>query len=63
MDFWFEFFDIHIKEKTITYHDYYGFKWQNINIYPILTIFLCNPMPLLALWIVTTPYDDHYGLS
>jgi hypothetical protein len=63
IDFWFEFFDIRMNEKTITCHDYHGFKWQNINIYPILTIFLCNPMPFLAHWIVTTPCDDHYGLS
>jgi hypothetical protein len=57
VDFWFEFFDIHMNEKEITYHDCHGFKWQNINIYPILIIFLCNPMPFLAHWIVTTPKD------
>jgi hypothetical protein len=39
MDFLFEFLNIHINEKTITYNDYHGFKWQNINIYPILTTF------------------------
>jgi hypothetical protein len=38
MDFWFEFLDIHMNEKEITYHDGHGFKWKNINIYPILTI-------------------------
>ncbi len=32
MDFWFEFLDIHMNEKTITCHDYHGFKWKNINI-------------------------------
>jgi hypothetical protein len=42
MDFWFEFLDIHMNEKAITYHDYHGFKWKNINIYPILTIILCD---------------------
>ncbi len=40
MNFWFEFLDIHMNEKTITYCDCYGFKWQNINIYPISTNFL-----------------------
>jgi hypothetical protein len=54
MDFWFEFLDIHMNEKTTTCHDCHGFKWQNINIYSILTI-LCDPMPFLARWIVTTP--------
>jgi hypothetical protein len=39
MNFWFEFLDIHMNEKT-TWHDWHGFKLQNINIYPILTIFL-----------------------
>ncbi len=39
IDFWFEFFDIHMNEKTITCHDCHGFKWQSINIYQILTIF------------------------
>ncbi len=38
MDFWFEFLDIHMNEKT-TCNDCHGFKWKNINIYPILTIF------------------------
>jgi len=56
MDFWFEFLNIHMNEKTITYKDYHGFKWQNINIYPILTIFLCSLTPFLACWIMTTPY-------
>jgi hypothetical protein len=32
MDFWFEFFDIHMNEKKTTYHACHGFKWQNINI-------------------------------
>jgi hypothetical protein len=37
MDFWFEFFEIHMNEKTITCYDCYDFKWQNINIYSIVT--------------------------
>ncbi len=55
MDFWFGFHDIHMNEKTITCHDCHGFKWKNINIYPILIVFLCDLMPFLAHWIVTTP--------
>jgi len=39
MNFWFEYFDIHMNEKTIIFHDCHGFKWQNINIYPILLFF------------------------
>jgi hypothetical protein len=54
MDCWFEFLDIHMNEKAITCHDCYGFKWKNINIYPILTVFLCSPTPFFACWIVTT---------
>jgi len=54
MDFWFEFLDIHMNEKT-TYHDCHGFKWQNINIYPILIVFLCNPTPFLTCWIEIAP--------
>jgi len=57
MDFWFEFLNIHMNEKEIICHDYHGFKWKNINIYPILTIFLCGPMPFLSRWILTTPYE------
>ncbi len=55
MDFWFEFLDININEKPITCHDFHGFKWENINIYQILTIFLCSTMPFLASWIVIAP--------
>jgi hypothetical protein len=29
MDFWFEFLNIHIKEKIITCYDCYGFKKDN----------------------------------
>jgi hypothetical protein len=54
MDFLFEFLDIHMNEKTITY-DFHDFKWQNINIYPILTLFFCSPTPfMVARWIVIT---------
>jgi hypothetical protein len=55
MNFWFEFLNIHMNEKTITCHDCHGFRWQNINIYPILTIFLCGPTPFFARWIVIAP--------
>jgi hypothetical protein len=55
MSFWFEFLNIHMNEKTITCHDCHGFRWQNINIYPILTIFLRGPTPLFARWIVIAP--------
>ncbi len=52
MDFWFKFLNIHMNGKAITCHDCHGFKWQNINILTILTIFLCCLMPFLAHWIV-----------
>jgi hypothetical protein len=55
MDFWFEFFNIHMNEKTITCHDCHECKWQNINIHPILIVFLCGPMPFLARCIVNAP--------
>ncbi len=55
MNFWFEFLDIHMNEKVIPYHYFHGFKWQNINIYPILIIFLYNLMLLLTCWIMITP--------
>jgi len=51
MDFWFEFLDIHVNKKRITFHDYHGFKYFS----SILTIFLCHPMSFLAHLIVTTP--------
>jgi hypothetical protein len=46
-----------MNEKAITCHDCHGFKWQNININQILTIFLQGMMPFLVRWIVITPYD------
>ncbi len=55
MNFWFEFLDIHINEKKKTYHDCHGFKWKNINVYPILILFFCGLMPFLAHWIVIAP--------
>jgi hypothetical protein len=58
MEFWFEFFNIHMNEKIITCHDCHGFKWKNINIYPILIAFLYNSMPFLAHCIVSTPIVD-----
>jgi hypothetical protein len=36
-----------MNEKT-NCNDCHGFKWQNINIYPILIVFLCNLTPFLA---------------
>jgi hypothetical protein len=39
-----------MNEKIITYHDCHGFKWQNINIYPILIVFLRNQTPFF--WLV-----------
>jgi hypothetical protein len=42
MDFWFVFLDIHVNGKVIICHDCNGFKWQNINIFQILTIFLLS---------------------
>jgi hypothetical protein len=57
MDFWFEFLNIHMNEKIITCHDYHGFKWPNINIYPILIIFLCGPTPFLARCIMIAPHS------
>jgi hypothetical protein len=48
MHFWFEVLHIHMNEKVITRDDFHGFKWQNIYIYPILTIFLYGPTPSLA---------------
>ncbi len=51
MDFWFEFLNIQMNEKTITYH---GFKWKNLNIYQILTLFFLVvrcPLWLVGLWL------------
>ncbi len=53
MEFWFEFLDIHMNEKAITCHDCHCFKWQNINIYPILIFFFAFQLSfwLIGLWL------------
>jgi hypothetical protein len=33
---------------------------KNINICPILTIFLCDPTPFVAHWVVTAPISIGY---
>jgi hypothetical protein len=53
----------HSYEKTITCHDCHGFKWQNINIYPLLTIFLCGLTPFLARCIVVAPCHPNWSWS
>jgi hypothetical protein len=42
-----------MNEKTIICHDCDGFKWQNINIYSILIVFLCDQCLswLVGLWL------------
>ncbi len=55
IDFWFEFLNIHMNENIVTCHDCHGFKWQNINVYPILIICFCNLTRFLVCWIVTAP--------
>jgi hypothetical protein len=56
MDFLFGFLDIHMNEKKTSCHDCHGFKWQNINIYPILTLFfLWFDTFFWLIWNVTTP--------
>jgi hypothetical protein len=47
-----------MNDKIITCHDCHGFKWKNINAYPILTICLCDSTHFLVHWIVTTPYTN-----
>jgi hypothetical protein len=60
MDFWFEFLNNHMNWKTIICHDCPGFKWQNINIYQILTVFLCGLISFLARWIVIAPGNEFF---
>jgi hypothetical protein len=50
MDFWFEFLNIQMNEEKKTC---YGFKWQNLNIYQILTIFFVVwcPFWFVGLWL------------
>jgi hypothetical protein len=43
-----------MNEKITTCHDCHGFKWKNVNNFPIIIIFIYNLTPFLALWIVTT---------
>jgi hypothetical protein len=58
MDFWFEFLNIHMNKLFFCCHDCHGFKWKNINIYQILTIFICSLMPFFACWIVIAPKHE-----
>jgi hypothetical protein len=51
-----------MNEKAMICHDCDGFKWKNINIYSILIVFLCGPMPFLACWIVITPTYIHFQI-
>jgi hypothetical protein len=44
-----------MNEKTITCHDCHGFKWKNINIYPILIVLIYSSMPFLIRCIVIAP--------
>jgi hypothetical protein len=62
MDFWFEFLDINLNEKTKKFHDCHGFKWQNINIYPILNFIFFRFDTLLVNWIVIAP-KRHKGFK
>jgi hypothetical protein len=48
MDFFFEFFNIQMNEKSVTCHDFQGFNWQNINFYQIFIVFLCGAMIFLV---------------
>jgi len=57
VDFWFEFLDVHMNEKTTIFHDFHGFKWYNINIYLILTFFFGGSTPFLVCYIVTSPIE------
>jgi hypothetical protein len=60
MDFWFEFLNIDIKEITTTCHDFHGFKWQNIYIYPSLILFFYGQTPFLVRWIMIAPIHQDY---
>jgi hypothetical protein len=52
-----------MNDKATTCHDYHGFKWQNMNIYPILIIFLCGAIPFLAHWIMIAPKSPFVRLK
>ncbi len=57
MDFWFEFFNIHMNEKTRTCDDCIGnFTYQNINIFSNLIIFHCCLTLFLVHWIIIAPF-------
>jgi len=47
-EFFFEFLHIHMNEKTTIRHESHGSKWKNINIYPILIVFLYKSTPILV---------------
>ncbi len=54
MDFLFEFLNIHMNEKTITFPNCHDFKWKNINIYSILIFFFFDvwcPFWFVVLWL------------
>jgi hypothetical protein len=61
MDFWFKFFNIHMNGKILTCHDFHGFKWQNINVYPILTVFICDLTLVEINQHVTIPFATRFG--
>jgi hypothetical protein len=44
-----------MNEKGTTHHDRHGFKWQNINISPILIIIFHHLMALLVHLIIIAP--------
>jgi hypothetical protein len=46
-------------KNEIKFHDCHGFKWQNINIYPILSVFFYSLTLFLAHWIVITHLHSH----
>jgi hypothetical protein len=54
MDFWFQFLDIHVNEQARICHDCLSFKWKNIIISFILTIFVRDLTPFLVHWIIIT---------
>ncbi len=53
IDFWFEFLDIHINEQITICHDCNDFKWKNINIYLIVSIFstIWHSFWFIGLWL------------
>jgi hypothetical protein len=53
MDFWFEFFHIHVNEKAITCHDCHGFKWHKY--LSNIEFFLCGLAFFWDCWIANAP--------